>query len=162
MGTASGFRLHRNYLHYLVHVRVHTKTGCDSIKMSYFKYYPSLVVYHWSSNHICSTTLHFRLQFLVGIMNIVDLVAIIPFYLELALTMFGIDVASLSDIKGSFSIFPLLHVQLFNVVYICDYHNFFWIFATITISSSGFSFRGLRSCHPIGNGALLNPDSYSR
>ncbi|KAK5967437.1 hypothetical protein GCK32_022547, partial [Trichostrongylus colubriformis] len=41
-----------------------------------------------------------RLQFLVGIMNIVDMIAIIPFYLELGLAMFGVDVASLSDIKG--------------------------------------------------------------
>ncbi|VDK60936.1 unnamed protein product [Cylicostephanus goldi] len=44
--------------------------------------------------------IYLRLQFLVGIMNIVDMVAIIPFYLELTLAMFGVDVASLSDIKG--------------------------------------------------------------
>lgn len=33
-------------------------------------------------------------------MNIVDLVAIVPFYLEMTLALFGVDVASLSDIKG--------------------------------------------------------------
>ncbi|EYC03533.1 hypothetical protein Y032_0093g2642 [Ancylostoma ceylanicum] len=51
-----------------------------------------------------------KLQFLVGIMNIVDLVAIIPFYLELGLTMFGIDVASLSDIKGALLVVRVLRV----------------------------------------------------
>ncbi|KIH69293.1 transporter, cation channel family protein [Ancylostoma duodenale] len=43
-------------------------------------------------------------------MNIVDLVAIIPFYLELGLTMFGIDVASLSDIKGALLVVRVLRV----------------------------------------------------
>ncbi|WKY16217.1 hypothetical protein Q1695_001141 [Nippostrongylus brasiliensis] len=51
-----------------------------------------------------------RLQFLVGIMNIVDMVAIIPFYLELGLAMFGIDVASLSDIKGALLVVRVLRV----------------------------------------------------
>lgn len=41
-----------------------------------------------------------RLQFICGIMNIVDLIAIIPFYLEISLAICGIDFASLSDIKG--------------------------------------------------------------
>ena len=35
-------------------------------------------------------------------MNIVDLVAIVPFYLEFTLAVFGVDIASLSDIKGAF------------------------------------------------------------
>lgn len=33
-------------------------------------------------------------------MNIVDLTAIIPFYLEIGLSLCGVDVESLSDIKG--------------------------------------------------------------
>ncbi|KAK5981630.1 Voltage-gated potassium channel [Trichostrongylus colubriformis] len=51
-----------------------------------------------------------RLQFLVGIMNIVDMIAIIPFYLELGLAMFGVDVASLSDIKGALLVVRVLRV----------------------------------------------------
>ncbi|CAJ0609884.1 unnamed protein product [Cylicocyclus nassatus] len=51
-----------------------------------------------------------RLQFLVGIMNVVDMVAIIPFYLELTLAMFGVDVASLSDIKGALLVVRVLRV----------------------------------------------------
>ncbi|PIO70750.1 K+ channel tetramerization domain protein, partial [Teladorsagia circumcincta] len=50
------------------------------------------------------------LQFLVGIMNIVDMVAIVPFYLELGLAMFGVDVASLSDIKGALLVVRVLRV----------------------------------------------------
>lgn len=41
-----------------------------------------------------------RCQFIFGLLNIVDLIAILPFYLEIFLGMFGFDVASLSDIKG--------------------------------------------------------------
>ncbi|ETN83674.1 K+ channel tetramerization domain protein [Necator americanus] len=52
----------------------------------------------------------FRLQFLIGIMNIVDLIAIVPFYLELGLAMFGIDIASLSDIKGALLVVRVLRV----------------------------------------------------
>ncbi|XGW32774.1 hypothetical protein V3C99_017357 [Haemonchus contortus] len=51
-----------------------------------------------------------RVQFLVGIMNIVDMVAIVPFYLELGLAMFGVDVASLSDIKGALLVVRVLRV----------------------------------------------------
>ncbi|CAD6197305.1 unnamed protein product [Caenorhabditis auriculariae] len=51
-----------------------------------------------------------RLQFLVGIMNIVDLIAIVPFYLEMTLALFGIDVASLSDIKGALLVVRVLRV----------------------------------------------------
>ncbi|VDM76715.1 unnamed protein product [Strongylus vulgaris] len=51
-----------------------------------------------------------RLQFIVGIMNIVDMIAIIPFYLELTLAMFGVDVASLSDIKGALLVVRVLRV----------------------------------------------------
>ncbi|EGT45979.1 CBN-KVS-1 protein [Caenorhabditis brenneri] len=51
-----------------------------------------------------------RFQFLVGIMNIVDMIAIIPFYLELGLALFGIDVASLSDIKGALLVVRVLRV----------------------------------------------------
>lgn len=36
-------------------------------------------------------------------MNVVDMIAIVPFYLEMGLAMFGVDVASLSDIKGTVS-----------------------------------------------------------
>ncbi|VDM53971.1 unnamed protein product [Angiostrongylus costaricensis] len=41
-----------------------------------------------------------RQKFLAGAMNIVDMTAIVPFYLELGLAIFGIDVTSLNDIKG--------------------------------------------------------------
>ncbi|CAB3400352.1 unnamed protein product [Caenorhabditis bovis] len=51
-----------------------------------------------------------RVAFLVGIMNIVDMIAIIPFYLELTLALFGIDIASLSDIKGALLVVRVLRV----------------------------------------------------
>uniref|UniRef100_A0A1I7WR10 Ion_trans domain-containing protein n=1 Tax=Heterorhabditis bacteriophora TaxID=37862 RepID=A0A1I7WR10_HETBA len=51
-----------------------------------------------------------RIQFIVGIMNIVDMVAIVPFYLEMTLAMFGIDIASLSDIKGALLVVRVLRV----------------------------------------------------
>ncbi|CAI5455340.1 unnamed protein product [Caenorhabditis angaria] len=51
-----------------------------------------------------------RVQFLTGIMNIVDMIAIIPFYLEVGLALFGIDVASLSDIKGALLVVRVLRV----------------------------------------------------
>jgi hypothetical protein len=41
-----------------------------------------------------------RLLFMRGILNIVDLIAIVPFYLELFLSICGFGVDSLSDIKG--------------------------------------------------------------
>lgn len=41
-----------------------------------------------------------RCKFIFELLNIVDLIAILPFYLEIFLGMFGFDVASLSDIKG--------------------------------------------------------------
>uniref|UniRef100_A0A9J2Q758 BTB domain-containing protein n=1 Tax=Ascaris lumbricoides TaxID=6252 RepID=A0A9J2Q758_ASCLU len=51
-----------------------------------------------------------RLQFICGIMNIVDLIAIIPFYLEISLAICGIDFASLSDIKGALLVVRVLRV----------------------------------------------------
>ncbi|CAJ0583483.1 unnamed protein product, partial [Mesorhabditis spiculigera] len=51
-----------------------------------------------------------RLQFFCGIMNIVDLIAILPFYLEMGLSIFGIDIASLSDIKGALLVVRVLRV----------------------------------------------------
>lgn len=41
-----------------------------------------------------------RIHFICGLMNIVDLIAILPFYLEIMLAFCGIDIESLSDIKG--------------------------------------------------------------
>ncbi|KAI6197571.1 hypothetical protein M3Y94_01240200 [Aphelenchoides besseyi] len=43
-----------------------------------------------------------RLVFMSGVLNIVDLTAILPYYLELFLSLGGFDVDSLSDIKGAF------------------------------------------------------------
>lgn len=43
-----------------------------------------------------------RLKFFIGLLNIVDLIAILPFYLELVLRLFGFDVSSLQDIKGTY------------------------------------------------------------
>ncbi|PAV83856.1 hypothetical protein WR25_19593 [Diploscapter pachys] len=51
-----------------------------------------------------------RWQFVIGIMNIVDLVAIVPFYLEFTLAVFGVDIASLSDIKGALLVVRVLRV----------------------------------------------------
>uniref|UniRef100_A0A915AWC9 Potassium channel tetramerisation-type BTB domain-containing protein n=4 Tax=Parascaris univalens TaxID=6257 RepID=A0A915AWC9_PARUN len=51
-----------------------------------------------------------RLQFIFAVMNIVDLLAIIPFYLEISLTICGIDFASLSDIKGALLVVRVLRV----------------------------------------------------
>ncbi|KAF8353810.1 kvs-1 [Pristionchus pacificus] len=51
-----------------------------------------------------------RIHFLCGIMNIVDLIAIVPFFLEQALALFGIDIASLSDIKGALLVVRVLRV----------------------------------------------------
>lgn len=45
-------------------------------------------------------------------MNVVDMVAIAPFYLELGLAMFGIDVASLSDIKGLLKVMAVSQCRL--------------------------------------------------
>lgn len=41
-----------------------------------------------------------KLHFIFEILNLVDLIAILPFCLELTLALFGIDATSLSDIKG--------------------------------------------------------------
>ncbi|KAH7673087.1 KVS-1 protein, partial [Aphelenchoides avenae] len=51
-----------------------------------------------------------RCRFIFELLNIVDLIAILPFYLEIFLGMFGFDVASLSDIKGAFLIVRILRV----------------------------------------------------
>lgn len=58
-------------------------------------------------------------------MNIVDMIAIIPFYLELGLALFGIDVASLSDIKGALLVVRVLRVL--RVVRILKLGR--WVFA---------------------------------
>lgn len=42
-----------------------------------------------------------RLTFSFEVLNIVDLIAILPFYLEIILALLGFDVASLNDIKGN-------------------------------------------------------------
>jgi hypothetical protein len=39
-----------------------------------------------------------------GLLNIVDLIAIFPFYLELFMNLCGFDVDSLSDIKGKLKV----------------------------------------------------------
>ncbi|KAH7724122.1 KVS-1 protein [Aphelenchoides avenae] len=44
-----------------------------------------------------------RLKFFTGLVNIVDLIAILPFYLELVLRLFGFDVSSLQEIKGAYA-----------------------------------------------------------
>lgn len=41
-------------------------------------------------------------MFIFQLVNIVDLIAILPFYLEMFLALFGFDVTKLSDIKGFF------------------------------------------------------------
>uniref|UniRef100_A0A0N5A9Z2 BTB domain-containing protein n=1 Tax=Syphacia muris TaxID=451379 RepID=A0A0N5A9Z2_9BILA len=51
-----------------------------------------------------------RLSFFCAVMNIVDLLAIVPFFLEIALSFFGIDVESLSDIKGALLVVRVLRV----------------------------------------------------
>jgi len=51
-----------------------------------------------------------RCHFVLELMNIVDLIAIVPFYLELILALCGIDVASLSDIKGALLVVRVLRV----------------------------------------------------
>jgi hypothetical protein len=45
-----------------------------------------------------------RIPFMRGILNVVDLISIVPFYLELVLSICGFDVDSLSDIKGMIDI----------------------------------------------------------
>ncbi|KAI1713413.1 ion transport protein domain-containing protein [Ditylenchus destructor] len=51
-----------------------------------------------------------RCQFMFQLMNIVDLIAIIPFYLEMFLALCGFDVESLSNIKGAFLVVRILRV----------------------------------------------------
>ncbi|KAH7707747.1 CRE-KVS-1 protein [Aphelenchoides avenae] len=51
-----------------------------------------------------------RLKFFTGLLNIVDLIAILPFYLELVLRLFGFDVSSLQDIKGAFLVVRVLRI----------------------------------------------------
>ncbi|KAH7698836.1 CRE-KVS-1 protein [Aphelenchoides avenae] len=51
-----------------------------------------------------------RLKFFIGLLNIVDLIAILPFYLELVLRLFGFDVSSLQDIKGAFLVVRVLRI----------------------------------------------------
>jgi hypothetical protein len=53
-----------------------------------------------------------RLLFMRGLLNIVDLIAIFPFYLELFMSICGFDVDSLSDIKG------LLAIKLSKILHI--------------------------------------------
>ncbi|KAI6226120.1 hypothetical protein M3Y99_01328500 [Aphelenchoides fujianensis] len=51
-----------------------------------------------------------RGQFMRGVLNVVDLLAIFPFYLELVLTIFGFNLDSLSDIKGAFLVVRIMRV----------------------------------------------------
>ncbi len=51
-----------------------------------------------------------RLRFLCQLMNIVDLIAILPFFLEMLLALAGFDVARLSDIKGAFLVVRIMRV----------------------------------------------------
>ncbi|KAI6183642.1 Potassium voltage-gated channel subfamily F member 1 [Aphelenchoides bicaudatus] len=51
-----------------------------------------------------------RLVFMRGILNIVDLIAIFPFYLELVLSIFGFDVDNLQNIKGAFLVVRIMRV----------------------------------------------------
>uniref|UniRef100_A0AC34FQW0 BTB domain-containing protein n=1 Tax=Panagrolaimus sp. ES5 TaxID=591445 RepID=A0AC34FQW0_9BILA len=51
-----------------------------------------------------------RISFVFELLNIVDLIAILPFYLELSLTIFGFDSSSLADIKGAFLVVRILRV----------------------------------------------------
>ncbi|CAD5212468.1 unnamed protein product [Bursaphelenchus okinawaensis] len=51
-----------------------------------------------------------RLVFTTGLLNVVDLIAILPFYMELFLKMCGFDVDSLSDIKGAFLVVRIMRV----------------------------------------------------
>uniref|UniRef100_A0A7E4USD6 BTB domain-containing protein n=1 Tax=Panagrellus redivivus TaxID=6233 RepID=A0A7E4USD6_PANRE len=51
-----------------------------------------------------------RVSFIFEILNIVDAIAIIPFYLEGFLAVVGIDSTSLSDIKGAFLVVRILRV----------------------------------------------------
>lgn len=43
-----------------------------------------------------------QISFIFQLVNMVDLIAILPFYLEMFLALCGFDVTSLSDIKGFF------------------------------------------------------------
>uniref|UniRef100_A0A914W438 BTB domain-containing protein n=1 Tax=Plectus sambesii TaxID=2011161 RepID=A0A914W438_9BILA len=52
-----------------------------------------------------------KCKFLCGVMNFVDMIAIVPFYLELALTICGIDIENLSDIKGALLVVRVLRVM---------------------------------------------------
>uniref|UniRef100_A0A915CTB5 BTB domain-containing protein n=1 Tax=Ditylenchus dipsaci TaxID=166011 RepID=A0A915CTB5_9BILA len=51
-----------------------------------------------------------KLQFTFELLNIVDLIAIVPFYLEMFLALCGFDVASLNDIKGAFLVVRIMRV----------------------------------------------------
>ncbi|KAJ1351060.1 hypothetical protein KIN20_006997 [Parelaphostrongylus tenuis] len=77
-----------------------------------------------------------RQKFLVGIMNIVDMTAIIPFYLELGLAIFGIDVSSLHDIKGALLVVRVLRVlRVVRILKLGRYSSGMRTFA-ITLRSS--------------------------
>uniref|UniRef100_A0A914DSX1 BTB domain-containing protein n=1 Tax=Acrobeloides nanus TaxID=290746 RepID=A0A914DSX1_9BILA len=52
-----------------------------------------------------------KLPFFFGLLNLVDLVAIVPFLLELFLAIIGIDATSISDIKGAFLVIRILRVM---------------------------------------------------
>uniref|UniRef100_A0A914XEG1 BTB domain-containing protein n=1 Tax=Plectus sambesii TaxID=2011161 RepID=A0A914XEG1_9BILA len=51
-----------------------------------------------------------KCKFVCGLMNLVDMIAIVPFFLELGLTLCGIDIANLSDIKGALLVVRVLRV----------------------------------------------------
>uniref|UniRef100_A0A0N4Z3W7 BTB domain-containing protein n=1 Tax=Parastrongyloides trichosuri TaxID=131310 RepID=A0A0N4Z3W7_PARTI len=51
-----------------------------------------------------------RLQFVCSLLNFVDLISIIPFYLELCLSICGFDVSNFTDIKGAFLVVRIMRV----------------------------------------------------
>uniref|UniRef100_A0AC34Q271 BTB domain-containing protein n=1 Tax=Panagrolaimus sp. JU765 TaxID=591449 RepID=A0AC34Q271_9BILA len=79
---------------------------------------------HWIFNYLETTciiwfTIEYLLRFCVAprklsfvfeILNMVDLIAIVPFYLEMGLFVFGFDSSSLADIKGAFLVVRILRV----------------------------------------------------
>uniref|UniRef100_A0AC35FFH3 BTB domain-containing protein n=1 Tax=Panagrolaimus sp. PS1159 TaxID=55785 RepID=A0AC35FFH3_9BILA len=51
-----------------------------------------------------------KISFVFELLNIVDLIAILPFYLELSLTIFGFDSSSLKNVQGAFLVVRILRV----------------------------------------------------
>ncbi|KAI6217203.1 hypothetical protein M3Y95_01234300 [Aphelenchoides besseyi] len=77
-----------------------------------------------------------RLVFMSGVLNIVDLTAILPYYLELFLSLGGFDVDSLSDIKGAFLVVRILRVlRVVRILKLSRYSTGMQTFA-LTLRSS--------------------------